>query len=718
MLSEKGSLKDTPAIKLLLTIFEEGLSGVLYLKRESLLKVFYFSKGRLSYAVSNSPQEKLENVLTTLQIVAPKNIERVSLSLGSADSLGKALVEKGLLSLEDMINASKVQVKAILLSILRWLEGNFQFVKGNPPDGIMNLDLSITDCILDFVLKSVDFNYIQQELGQSQVPFIKSPDPQKPEKYQLSPKQRELLSGFDGDSTLDEILLSYPDGDRDILKRVIYFFLIAEIIFPRREDDAAIDNLEFDVEKMKKQELSSGQPEVYPDLDEPGAGEAEWIDSPDTPGIEETPAETAERDEEPEMVDAAERPGAVWTPGDAAPAEIVEKTEYPGTDGKAEGLVSAYDELLREPDKQAVDIPPEVTNDEPSAQDLDEYAVKVPVDRLPESPLDSLAETVEVTLPDRDQEDDGAYSSSLADIEEEMAWSGTKAGDRAKTTVPDKKGKKGDMGKDKKKSRHVSSVFLLIFLILVLAGVIFLYLDSGNGEDEDIQSDGNQGKVVTITERKPKIKPRPIPTGTGTPAAKTGEDQPLEKAPAGTETQPVKIKTPAAAEQTPSKDSAGPISTSSQPVTKEPSRMTAEDLQARFEIKSQELKNMLRDGKNQAALKINPQDSPAFKYFKQGDLEAAGRAWKTEIAPSGARYTVLLEMDCLKESVINAFLRIDDKTGFFLLNRDRGSRTCFMVMFGRYADQTEASQALRTLPAYFRQQQHPPVIVGLKQYTR
>lgn len=708
MLSEKGSLKDTLAIKLFLTIFEEGLSGVLYLKRESLLKVFYFSKGRLSYAVSNSPQEKLENVLTSLQLVAPKNIERVLLSLGSSDSLGKALVEKGLISLEDMIKASKIQVKTILLSVLRWLEGDFQFVRGNPPDGTMNLDLSITDSILDFVLKSIDFNYIQQELGQAQAPFIKSPDPQKPDKYQLSPKQRELLSGFDGDSTVDEILLSYPDGDRELLKRVIYFFSVAEIILSRREGDVGITSLEFDVEKLKRDEASPDQPDVYPDPDEPDAGEAEWVTGPDASEIQEVPAE------------AAEIPEAVWTPETAGTADIA---ETPKTDGRAKGVVSAYDELMgddadNEPAEIEVEIPSEYTESEPVAPDTEEQPAGVLAGSLVDSPLDPMAETVEVILPERDQEDDGAYSSSLADIEEEMAWSGTKTGDRTRTPVPDKKGKKGKAGKDKKNFRHISSLLLLLFLILVLAGVIYLYLNSGSSGDGDIQSDGNQGKVVTVTERKPKIKPRPVSPQTGMPAAKTGTDQPPEKSLTGTGAQPVKVKTPATTQETRSQDSAGPVSASSQPVTKEPSRMTAEDIQARFEIKSQELKNMLRDGKNLAALKINPQDSPAFKYFKQGDLEAAGRAWKTEIAPSGARYTVLLEMDCLKESVINAYLRIDDKAGFFLLNRDRGARTCFMVMVGRFASQTEAGQALRSLPAYFRQQQHPPVIVGLKQYTR
>ena len=75
MFTEKGSLKEISVIKLLLEVYEENLTGILYLKRDIIIKVLYFNRGRLIWAVSNSEVDKLENLLVSRGMVKAEVIK-------------------------------------------------------------------------------------------------------------------------------------------------------------------------------------------------------------------------------------------------------------------------------------------------------------------------------------------------------------------------------------------------------------------------------------------------------------------------------------------------------------------------------------------------------------------------------------------------------------------------------------------------------------------
>ena len=183
MVSEKGSLKDTPAMKLLLTVFEQGLTGILYIKREDILKVLYFSRGKLIWAISNSDVDKLEHILAAKKLVPKETINKVKKQARVSDSIGKLLVEKGLITLEELIESSKIQLSRIINSVFKWKDGDFQFVKEAPPERLLSLDLDVTQFVVNYIVEEVDVRNIWKEIGTMQVEFIKNPDEQKVKKY-------------------------------------------------------------------------------------------------------------------------------------------------------------------------------------------------------------------------------------------------------------------------------------------------------------------------------------------------------------------------------------------------------------------------------------------------------------------------------------------------------------------------------------------------------
>lgn len=528
MISEKGTLKDTPVMKLLLAVFEQTLTGILYVKNEEVLKVLYFNRGKLIWAISNSDEDKLENILGARDLVDPNILLKVKREAHVSESIGKILVEKGLITLEELIDSSKIQLKRIIFSILKWKTGGFQFVKDAPPERLLSLDLSITNFIVDFILDEMDISDIWKEIGSLQVELIKNPDEEKINKYRLSEKQITLLNSFSGKDKLEAVLSRYSGGHRESLLKIIYFFLMSELLIKK----------EFELADSSVFEEDAGFEYFH----------------------------TEEQEPEPEEI--------------------------------------------------------------------------VPVKTIPKQ--------------SQTEEEPGSFmfsTSSLAPTEEEIF--------------------------SEAKTRKIkTATWILVIFVLILGGIILLILPLMLNENPidrikstpDTAAGPAGGDIITIDERKPEV-------------AKTDDQKTGEPGSDISET-PLAIKTsPGDLIPTPGEKPAG-----------------------QEEKKSPEEKPKLPPGKS------------ALAYFQEGNMITAGDIWKQELLNAGVKYSILLELDCQKESVIGAFGRVEAKEGFFILNKPSQGRTCFLVLWGKYQTREEAAVGLKLIPRYFWSQPNPPEVIDVVKY--
>ncbi|MCP4213231.1 MAG: DUF4388 domain-containing protein [bacterium] len=545
MLSEKGSLKETPAMKLLLTLFENGLTGILYVKNVDILKVLYFNKGKLIWAISNSDDDKLENILIASKLVDPDILLKVKKEAHVSDSIGKLLVEKGLITLEELIESSKSQLKRIIYSILKWTHGGFQFVKDTPPERLLSLDLSISDFIVNYILEEVELSEIWKHIGSLQVEFIKNPDDEKVSCYKLSEKQKDLLNSFTGENKLETILSRYTGGHRESLLKIIYFFLMSELLIKKEfdlSDSSVFDDSGFD-----------------------------YFGADNQPRKTEAPAPLPADD----------------TPGFPVPAKKNAEPEY------------SY---------------------EPSSRN--------PVEK----------------------------------------WKM----DRKKETVPFPEDNEADEGTSDGRKIKVFNLVLII-LILVLGGIILLLLPlllNDTPPLEQALKENKKNDIFTIEEKSPKA------------LTDNGEvpNNPDEKDPDRKKIIPDILEG-----------------------TKKPEEKKTPEVEKKKTEKKEE-KTKPIPGKK------------AITYFLEGNMFTAGDIWKNELKKADYKYSILLEMDCLKQSVTDAYKRLKNKKSFYILNRRVKGRSCFLVMLGRFHTEKEAAKEIKDLPAYFFKQKPPAEVVDLAPY--
>ena len=653
MLNKKGSLKETSAIKLLLTVFEQDKTGILYFKKGDTLKVLYLSRGKLIWATSNSDVDRLENILVSEEVVDPISLGSIKKDLDETESIGKALVEKGVITLEDLIGSTKTQLKGIILSVLKWEEGHFEFVEDTPPERLISLDLSVSDFIVDFILKDLESDIIDREIESHQIVLTKTSNEAKIKKYNLSDQQRDLLGNFNGIRKLEDIISEFKDAHGESLIKIVYFFIISDLVEKREAD---IPDLPLEEEELDEK-------------------------------IE----DRLEQNIEDRIVEKADE-------------KIQEKIEDKVEEKKEEKVEEKAEEKVEE----RIEEKPSERIEEKPLERIEEK----PLERIEEKPLEKIVEKPVEKIEERDDLDLDKIAEESKKDDFYIFEKGTeRSGELSKDQYVDDTSTRdffnvGDsVVEDKKKTKQFYLLLVFVMLILIVGGVI-LFLLPADKKGKGIREEDHRAGVISVNEKKPEIQ-----KDDSIKVKMKKEDTDNKKKEQKDQNQNAKDKPTPEKPDIKSTDKKKDVTT---PDVKTPER-GRKDKKPKIKkpgadkiIKKPEIKKPEKP--KTVEIKTGPD------YFKEGDLISAGRAWKDEITDREIKYSILLELDCMKESVMNAYRTIQAKRDFFILNRKMGERNCFLVLWGKFFSKEEASASMKSIPDYFWKQQSPPRVIELSQY--
>ena len=656
-------------MKLLFALFEQGITGVIYIKNIDLLKVLYFSRGKLVWGSSNSDEDRLDQILLTKYLVTEESITELKKEAKEDESLGKLLVEKGLITVEELIGAYRDQVKQIILSILRWADGSYQFVKEPPPQGILNLELSIIAFAMDYIVQEVDVLEIWGEI-ESVDEMVKASDQVKVAKYHLSEKQLEFLNCFDGNTNLENILSNYTGGQREASLKLIYFFFMAGLLakkgtgdLPEEKSSLFEDSSDFDVfdgdtkaenepMELALEEIAGSVEDALSKTIEPAEQRLDEAPVHEDLALEVVPGTTEPSESLPDEVEAVEAEPVGPGPIEIDLEEIAGPSETEPEE--VEVLVERLPGETAEPGP--VEIPPEEIA---VTVDTSPDETQQPIEPEPIEAAEPI-ETKPITgdLPDDYGEDMEMYADEgKADMDDEEMT--IPALDEKPLVHPMEREKKTGKAGEKKKSRLFRIVLISIFIVAAIGGFIYYVLPwLAEDDTENIMVK----KPVTVTPKQQIVSEKEKP-----PDADTKKIEDKKDKTTGTK-EKIQIQLP----------------------------------KPKPKVVIPETPRLSRDR--------------ASKYFREGKFTAAGNEWKEAMKRAGIKYSILLELDCMKESVTNAYRQIALKDNFFILNRKRGGRNCYLVLWGTFAGSQEANAALKSIPNYFWEQDAPPTVIDLGPY--
>lgn len=205
-LKPAGSLVENDFPGLVHVLYERNFTGSLILSRAGIGKNVTIEQGRLVFASSTDPDERLGELLLRRGRISLHDYFEAGKAVGPGKRLGSVLVERGVLGAKDLVKAVVEHTQEIIYAAFQWTEGSYRLQEGQRSVEAITLNISTPDLIVEGIRRIDSWSRISRAVG---VPESKY---ERAEGYAaviarmaLTDAQLEILTGMVGSPTLGAI---------------------------------------------------------------------------------------------------------------------------------------------------------------------------------------------------------------------------------------------------------------------------------------------------------------------------------------------------------------------------------------------------------------------------------------------------------------------------------------------------------------------------------
>jgi hypothetical protein len=217
-----GRLEQTSLPAALRPLVRQKKTGLLRLARGRAIKTVYLLEGRLIFATSNDPDDRLGEMLLRKGRIGYRALEESVAAIQKGKRQGTILVESGEIRSRDLVEGVTEQVQEIIYSLFEWEDGEWQFEEGDLPSReVIVLRMSTGDLVRQGIRRVDRWSRIRAGVGALGQRYALSAEaPALLGSLSLTPEEMNLVATLDGPTALDEILSSARGGDFGVCRAV------------------------------------------------------------------------------------------------------------------------------------------------------------------------------------------------------------------------------------------------------------------------------------------------------------------------------------------------------------------------------------------------------------------------------------------------------------------------------------------------------------------
>jgi len=202
----KGEIETSSVPDLLRSLLSSGETGVLTFRNGDLAKTIYIQHGRVVYASSTNPDERLgESLLVRGKISARQYLE-ASKMIRPGRRLGAILVELEALEPEELLPSVEHHVKEILMDLFTWTHGDYELViKEVDADNVVTLNISTENLILEGIRRMRAWSPVLRGIGDIESIPVPTGNTEVLYKLELTGEEQEILAYVNGRATVEQI---------------------------------------------------------------------------------------------------------------------------------------------------------------------------------------------------------------------------------------------------------------------------------------------------------------------------------------------------------------------------------------------------------------------------------------------------------------------------------------------------------------------------------
>src|SRR4029450_4481829 len=181
-------------------------TGILMLRNGEITKSVYIQKGRVVYAASTNPDERLGESLLVLGKITARQYLEASRMIRPGRRLGGILVELGASEPDHRIPSVEQHTREILMELFDWVHGEYELnIKDMDPDNVISLNISTENLILEGAGGCRAWSQVRRAIGGIDTVYLPTGNTEVLYKLELSAEEQEVLSHVNGRSTVEQI---------------------------------------------------------------------------------------------------------------------------------------------------------------------------------------------------------------------------------------------------------------------------------------------------------------------------------------------------------------------------------------------------------------------------------------------------------------------------------------------------------------------------------
>jgi hypothetical protein len=237
-LTIKGEVENSSVPELVRSIAGSGETGVLTFRNGEVTKSLYVQSGRVVFAASTDPDERLGEALLVRGKITARQYLEASKLIRPGRRLGAILVEMQALEPDELVPAVEQQVKDVLMDLFTWTSGDYEFlIKEMDADSLVVLNMSTENLVLEGIRRAKAWSRVLRGIGDIEAVPIPVANQDMLMKLELTEEEQDVLSHVNGRSTIEQICqVSYLSNFETC--RILWALMVVGAVKKRAEAGA------------------------------------------------------------------------------------------------------------------------------------------------------------------------------------------------------------------------------------------------------------------------------------------------------------------------------------------------------------------------------------------------------------------------------------------------------------------------------------------------
>jgi hypothetical protein len=223
----QGSLAERDFPSLVQSLHERRWTGSLTLTQAGVGKSVIVQEGRLVFASSSSPDDRLGELLLRRGRLTLKQYTDASLAIAPGKRLGAILIEQGALAPKDLVRSVVEHTQEIIYSAFQWTEGQYRLQEGAASAEAITLKISTPDLIVEGIRRIDSWTRVNGAIGGLDARYSRA------ERYAevtptmtLTLERMSLLEALTAERSVGELCGTTPLSDFELCRTLWAFRVI------------------------------------------------------------------------------------------------------------------------------------------------------------------------------------------------------------------------------------------------------------------------------------------------------------------------------------------------------------------------------------------------------------------------------------------------------------------------------------------------------------